>query len=342
MSRPTIHDVARMAGVSLSTVDRVLNDREGVRKSTQIRVSEAMQRLGYERNLAAANLSRRRLYRLRFVLPSGSNAFMRGLETCLRERMAGAARESTLIEVATVPPFDAQALAAELRGIDAGQVDGVAVVATDATAVRVAVRDLRARGIAVVTLVSDLPSSERQHFVGIDNVQAGRTAASLLGRFCRWRRGKMAIVAGSMLVRDHVERRLGFEQVLRAEFPDQSISAVIEGLDDQDIVEERLARALAEDPGIVGVYSLGAGNRGISRAVSVLAEESRPSVVVHELTRFSRDALIDGVFDAVIHQDETREIDVAIRALRALADGGFVDGAAERIGVEVFLRDNLP
>ena len=342
MSRPTIHDVARVAGVSLSTVDRVLNDRDGVRKSTQIRVSEAMQQLGYERNLAAANLSRRRLYRFRFILPSGSNAFMRGLEARLRECMPGAARDSTIIDVTTVPPFDAQALVTELRSLEESAVDGVAIVATDATAVRVAVRDLRARGIAVVTLVSDLPSSERQHFVGIDNVQAGRTAASLLGRFCRWRRGRMALVAGSMLVRDHVERRLGFEQVLRSEFPDQTVSPVIEGLDDQDIVGERLARALSDDSGIVGIYSLGAGNRGIARAVAGLPEERRPSVVVHELTRFSRDALVEGVFDAVIHQDDAREVEVAIRTLRALADGGRVDGTAERIGVEVFLRDNLP
>ena len=342
MSRPTIHDVARVAGVSLSTVDRVLNDRNGVRESTQARVAQAMLQLGYERNLAAANLSRRRLYRIRFILPAGSNAFMRGLEARVRDRMATAAHESTVIEVSTVPPFDAQALAAELRGLDAEEVDGVAVVATDATAVRIAVQDLRDRGIAVVTLVSDLPSSARQHFIGIDNVQAGRTAASLLGRFCRWRSGRMALVAGSMLVRDHVERRLGFEQVIRAEFSDQTLSTVIEGLDDQDIVAERLADALASDPDIVGVYSFGAGNRGVARAVSDLSVERRPSVVVHELTTFSRDALIDNVFDAVIHQDDAREVEVAIRTLRALADGTPMDGAAERIGVEVFLRDNLP
>ncbi|SFE74671.1 LacI family DNA-binding transcriptional regulator [Roseivivax sediminis] len=342
MSRPTIHDVARVAGVSLSTVDRVLNGRVGVREGTQLRVAEAMRTLGYERNVAAANLSRRRQYRLRFFLPSGSNSFMRGLEDRVRERMAVAGRDSTVIEVTTVPPFDAPALAAELRGLCADAVDGVAIVATDATAIRVAVQDLRARGIAVVTLVSDLPSSERQHFVGIDNVQAGRTAASLLGRFCRWRPGRIALVAGSMLVRDHVERRLGFEQVLRAEFPDQAIGATIEGLDDQDIVEERLRTILAEDPGITGIYSFGAGNRGVARAVSGLSPDRRPAVVVHELTHYSRDALLDGVFDAVIHQDDAREVDVAIRTLRALADGESPDGAAERIGVEVFLRDNLP
>ncbi|SFQ65177.1 LacI family transcriptional regulator [Roseivivax halotolerans] len=193
-----------------------------------------------------------------------------------------------------------------------------------------AVLDLRDRGSAVVTLVSDLPSSARQHFVGIDNVQAGRTAASLLGRFCRWRSGRIALVAGSMLVRDHVERTLGFEQVMREEFPDQSLSTVIEGLDDQDIVAERLTEALAADPDIVGIYSFGAGNRGVARAISTLPAKRRPSVVVHELTKCSRDALIEDVFDAVIHQDEVREIEVALRTLRALADRVQTIDAGER------------
>ena len=46
------------------------------------------------------------------------------------------------------------------------------------------------RGIAVMTLVSDLPGSARRQFIGIDNVAAGRTAASLLGRFCPQRQDR--------------------------------------------------------------------------------------------------------------------------------------------------------
>ncbi|MEL6316609.1 MAG: LacI family DNA-binding transcriptional regulator, partial [Pseudomonadota bacterium] len=37
MSRPTVHDIARVAGVSLATVDRVLNERPGVREKTIVK-----------------------------------------------------------------------------------------------------------------------------------------------------------------------------------------------------------------------------------------------------------------------------------------------------------------
>lgn len=342
MSRPTVHDVARAAGVSLSTVDRVLNGREGVRRATRLRVHEVMEQLGYQRNIAAANLSKRREYRIRILLPAGENAFMRGLEDEVAAYRAVARFDGTRVEVERVPAFDEAALAAALRAVDADVTDGVAVVATDAAGVRDAVAELKGRGVRVVTLVSDLPTSARDYFIGIDNVFAGRTAAGLLGRFCRGRPGEVAIVAGSMVVRDHAERRLGFEQVMRAEFPDQALLPPLEGLDEAGRVEGLLREVLQAHPGITGVYSLGAGNRGVMAALKGLPVAERPSVVVHELTPHSRQGLLDGTLDAVIQQDPAREVRCAVHVLRALVDGQPVDPAQERVGIEVFLRDNLP
>lgn len=58
--RPTIHDVARAAGVSIGTVSRVLNDRGGVRPATREKVLAAIERLGYRPDRAARELSVRR------------------------------------------------------------------------------------------------------------------------------------------------------------------------------------------------------------------------------------------------------------------------------------------
>ena len=69
-TKPTVNDIARVAGVSLATVDRVLNGRAGVRKVTIDKVNRAVTQLGYVRDTAAANLARRRLYRLLFILPN--------------------------------------------------------------------------------------------------------------------------------------------------------------------------------------------------------------------------------------------------------------------------------
>jgi LacI family transcriptional regulator len=51
--RATVHDVARAAGVSLATVDRVLNGRPGVRAATAEKVEAAIAEIGFQRDLSA-------------------------------------------------------------------------------------------------------------------------------------------------------------------------------------------------------------------------------------------------------------------------------------------------
>src|ERR1700748_912647 len=78
MARLTIQDVARKAGVSPATVDRVLNARLPVKPETARRVAEAAQTLGYH---AAGLIAQRRdrdvpLLRLGFLLLKGSRFYL--------------------------------------------------------------------------------------------------------------------------------------------------------------------------------------------------------------------------------------------------------------------------
>ena len=75
-----MNDIARVAGVSLATVDRVLNERPGVRSVTIKKVQAAIDELGYVRDTAAANLARQKTYRFIFVVPDWKGQFMASLE----------------------------------------------------------------------------------------------------------------------------------------------------------------------------------------------------------------------------------------------------------------------
>jgi LacI family transcriptional regulator len=70
-----IADVARLAGVSLATVDRVLNQRPGVRAATVQRVLKAAAELGYVMD-GALPASAPKPLRLAFLLPAGTNRFL--------------------------------------------------------------------------------------------------------------------------------------------------------------------------------------------------------------------------------------------------------------------------
>ncbi|ACP26693.1 putative transcriptional regulatory protein, LacI family [Sinorhizobium fredii NGR234] len=340
--RPTVHDIAAEAGVSLATVDRVLNNRPGVRSVTRDKVERAIATLGYVRDVAAANLAKGRSYPLVFILPAGENTFMRGLEAEVKAAMARSAAERTEIALICVPAFDARALADALAEAHRRQPAGVAVVAVDAPEVTQAVKRLRDDGIVVVTVVSDLPGSARDHFAGVDNIAAGRTAANLMGRFLGGREGPVAVVAGSMLVRDHRERLEGFQAVMGECFQPRLLLPVVEGQDDASLVEKLVASLLDRHPDIAGIYSLGAGNRGLVAALEKAGKAEAVCAIAHELTPHSRAALLSGTIDVLLNQDAGHEIRSAIRVLKAKADGLPVIEAQERIRIDIFLKDNLP
>ena len=340
--RPTVYDIAAAAGVSLATVDRVLNQRPGVRIVTREKVEAAIRDIGYVRDVAAANLAKGRVYPLVFILPTGDNSFMHGLYAEVRLAMTRSSLERTEIRIVEVPAFDPPALVAALDALRGQDIAGVALVATDAPDVRTAVNRLVDARIPVVTLVSDLTGSARHHYAGVDNIAAGRTAARLLGRFLGGRQGDITVLAGSMLVRDHRERLEGFAAVMAAEFPQLRLLPVLEGRDDPEITSGLISEALAGSNDIIGVYSLGAGNRGLIRALKATGQGRGLTVVAHELTEHTRAALQDGTIDAVLNQDAGHEVRSAVRVLKATADGQDFIAGQERIRLDIFVKDNLP
>lgn len=340
MVRVTAQDVADAAGVSLATVDRVLNNRKGVRESTVERVMRAMEQLNFERDQAAATLARRRNYRFTFLVPTGETAFFADIRAEIDIAKAHFARDRIEVNMVPVPPLDPAALVQEIQRLGDAIGDGVALVAVESQQVRDAINDLRARGIHVVTFISDIPTSTRERFVGIDNVAAGRVAASLLKRFVHADTGDIAVVAGSGTLRDHVERRMGFEQVMRAECPHLNVLPWIEGEELAGIVEAKLSALLTENPNVVGLYSIGGGTRGVIDAIQATGRDL--SVVTTELSGHTREALISGAIDAVLVQDPSHEVRSAIRILKALTDGATINEKQERIRIEIFVRDNLP
>lgn len=340
MTRVTAQDVAVEAGVSLATVDRVLNNRKGVREATIQRVTEAMDRLNFVRDEAAANLARRRSYKFTFIVSAGETAFFRDIRAEIEAARPHAAKERIDLNMVAVPPLDPHAIVDAIERLGDNIGDGLALVAVESQIVRDAIDKLRQRNVRVVSFISDIPNSRRERFVGIDNVAAGRVAASLLKRFVSPRSGDVAVVAGSGTLRDHVERRMGFEQVMRTECPHLKVLPWIEGEELAGVVEEKLSKLLAENPNIVGLYSLGGGTRGVIDAIE--SAKQNMSVVTTEVSEHTRAALISGTVDAVLVQDSSHEVRSAIRVLKALADDSAINEKQERIRIEIFVRDNLP
>ena len=340
--KPTAHDVAREADVSLATVDRVLNNRDGVREATVKRVKTAIEKLGYVRDLSAANLARQRKYRFVFVLPDGKGQFLTGLRRSIAEAVESAWYDRIEAKTVLISNRNQTTLVQELMALDPRDIDGLAIMAHETPIVRDTIARLKKHGVAVVSLVADQPNSDRDHFVGFDNVSAGRTAGTLLGRFVGERHGKVAVVVTSMHARDMIERRLGFDTVMTEQFPNLTPLASIEAYDDPETAEELMRRCLDENEDVVAVYSVGASVRGVAAALKSHAAPQRLICVDHELTDNSRALLEEGIVDAVINQNTGHLARSALRVMRAKCDKAPVLASQEHIRIEVLISENLP
>lgn len=327
--------------MSLATVDRVLNDRPGVSAKSHTLVNEAIKKLGYVKDVSAANLAKKRQYNFAFVVPKESSQFQSSLVSDINAATSRSASDRTNIHLVRFPANDPHMLVKELRKLGQQKVDGVAIMAPVTPHVRDAISELKQHGIAVAALVSDQPDSDCDHFIGINNVAAGRTAAVLMGRFLPEKKGKIIVLTNSMQLHDSVDRRLGFDEVMTSRFPHLKILPTIEGYGVTKRIKQSLGNAIDGKENIVGVYSLSSGNRALTEFLSNAELASNPVVIVHELTNHARQALQQNAIDAVIAQNTGHIVRSALRVLRAKSDQLDIDSSQERIRIEVILKENL-
>jgi LacI family transcriptional regulator len=294
MDRPTVHDLARHARVSLATVDRVLNGRPGVRAQTITRVQQAIDELGYSRDTNAATLARKKPHRFVFLLPQSDTQFLASLIAAIEEAAAAHSAFRATIEIVQAPMRTPEDASYAIRSLDTEALDGLAIMAPETPSIRDAVLNLRKQGISVVPIVTDLPNAGCKHFVGINNVAAGRTASLLLGGFLNGKTGTVAVIGGYAMSRDFVDRRLGFDQVMRERFPNLRVLPTVEGSDDAQRVERLAGQLLRQSDDLVGIYLAAAGTSGLMAALQEHGhEKGGVKVIAHDLTRAAREGLVE-------------------------------------------------
>lgn len=336
--RSTLSDIAREAGVSSATVDRVLNNRDGVRQRTRDLVLDAAQRLGYIAETGTFHSANQTALRLDFVLPAGTNTFMANLKQHIEEQAS--MRRDLEVRVHSIEGFNPESLAKSLESLK-GATNGVGVIALDHPMVREAIRALASDDVKVATLVSDILHVPNVGYVGIDNRAAGRLAGYLLGRFLGTNSpNKVALFAGSLSYRGHEEREMGFRHVIAEDFPNLEIVELREMKDDRERAFEEATSLLRDYPDLAGIYNIGAGNLGIGRALKDHGRQQSVVFICHELTEHSKKLLIDGTIDAAIDQNPRVEAREALNMLACAVRNEPCDLHLPRL--QVIFKENIP
>lgn len=334
--RPTITDVARVAGVSIATVDRVLNDREAVRPETARQVYEAAQQIGYH----AAPLIGQRLQtdvpemRFGFVLHKEKQAFHQAFakEIDIAVRNASNIRGRAIIEFCgSQSPSDFKTLMQGMRG----RVDAVAACAVTHHEVTDAVATLKAEGIPTFALLNDFAQGLRQNYVGLNNLKVGRIAASIIAMAAH-KPGKLGVFVGGYRWLGHELRETGFRSYFREFAPQFTVLDTLVNLETRQLTYEATLDLLDRHPDLRGIYCAGGGMEG---AIAALREARRPGevcLVVNEITPETRAGLADRYITMVI----ATPLAAMCRDLVSLMSAAVRNGMSDVVG-QHFLQPNL-
>lgn len=339
MPRATIPDIAKAAKVSPATVDRVLNERGGVRPVLRQRVLTAAQALGYLPSTEQTVLPSRPV-QLEFFLPRRLQAFLAEVADLI-EAFCATLPLVSAAKIHDLPDLRPESLAEALGDLSL-ETKGVGLVPVDHALCRQAIRDLVGSDVAVVTIASDLSSTQRTAHVGVDDRMAGRTAAHVMGRFCKAPSGTIALFVGQRAFQGQRDRELGFRSVMEQDFPQFSVLPSIDVRSSNVVSREEARRLLEGKEDIVGLYAMGGGRRGLIEALRLEPPIRRPITILHDLSADTRRALAEGVIDLIIDQNAGLVAEQAVvRLLGAIATGSqFLP--VHYIAPRLIFRENIP
>ena len=354
-STATIPDIARHAGVSTATVDRVLNGRPGVNDTTVQKVIQAVAALGQPTVLRGRPRARDNL-RFAYLLPDDDVPFFNQVERQIAQA-AGDFRHQHITEIThRFNGEDPAEFAASLAQVS--DCDGIALIAPDLPAVKLAINEQVRKGVHVVTLFSDVAGSMREAYVGVDNRAAGRTAALLLARMacdpqrdtlllvaCDPQRDTLLLVSPVTRMSAEIERRIGFVQVIEERFSRLRVLRSTDlPLDEEEayLALTQFLRNEADAARLGGVYCVGSSSAGVIRALEeVLGAGHMPGVIAHGVTDLNQSLLVGDKLAYLLHQDIHYCVMTAAKVLHALCEN--VRGALNVVQprVEILTAENL-
>lgn len=313
----TLKEIAALAGVHRSTVDKVLHKRPGVSDEVRRHVQTVLEESGYRPNPVGRALQKQSaVIRLTAVLlevdalPFIEQGMRKAAETLHMHNIA--------LTFASSPFGDVDAQVKLLDQAVDHAVDGIIVSPISAEPVRQAMRRAVQAGIPVICTNTDLDGTGRLCYVGEDAAKASRVAGRMMGEFlggC----GELAVITSARSTLNnnyflHV-REVGFSAYLREYFPRICIREHIESFENPATTYQITLDMLHRQPDLQGIYIVGGGVREVGRAIRASGRGGRLNVVCYEDYPEILELLREGIVTCTINSNTVRQGELPVHIL---------------------------
>ncbi len=227
-----------------------------------------------------------------------------------------------------------------IRGYASQGVDGVALAATDKTALVDTVKELQSKGIAVVTIDSGIDQEISSSFIATDNVAAARQAADELARIIG-KKGKVAVLSFLKGAATSDEREQGFKEGIAA-FSDIEVVTVEYTDSDSAKAQDKMETILTQHPDLAGVFASNEPNVvGAASALQSRKLAGKVKLIGFDASQAEIKAMEQGECQGVVVQDPFKMGYEGVKALAQLLRG---QGTPERridTGAKVVTPENM-
>jgi len=298
----SIKQIAAQAAVSTATVDRVINNRDGVKQYTRDRVFNAINEL--EEQSKKVKFSGRRFY-VDIILHTP-------------KRYSDLAKENILNILPSMQPFtisprfhffeqaSIDELTDNMMHIIENGTHGLIVKLPDDYRIRVAIDNAFLAGIPTVTFNTDIRQSKRIKFIGMDHHVAGQTAAFLMGQWLRNEKETILISTANLSFRNEAERENGFRQTMRQNYSHLQMNEISGGQGLYEPTYHQVCKYLERGGKATTIYSIGGANSAILNAYE---EHNMPIklYLAHDLDEPNKNLLAQHKIHAVLNHNIERD-----------------------------------
>ena len=340
----TMKEIAKLAGVSRGTVDRVVNNRGSVNPDTERVVREVLKSVNYSPNAAGKNLAvRKKKLKFGFVLFGDLSAddFFSDVVFGIKRRADELADLGVTVEIrGTYLQIPEQQVELIDELVELG-INGLAIAPINHPIVADRLRMLSMSGIPVVTSNSDIPDCGRLAYVGSNFYKCGETAAGLMNLITNGA-AKVGIISGSPDILCNSERVAGFSEYAGRHFPGLDIVSTGVNSDGNNNSYTGTLEMLTTKPQIETLFISSAGVSGVCRAVRELSLDGKISIVCFDATDAICRLVKDGTVTATIAQEPVKQGAMPLDILfDYLCMGTIPENEFNFTEIEIKIKENL-
>lgn len=231
---------------------------------------------------------------------------------------------------------------AQIRGIEnAIRTDADGIITASAAMSRQfeqAIQKAHDAGIPVVLIDGDMPESNRNCYIGTNNIEAGRMAGEEMAKAANGS-AEIAIVTSEIDSSNQKERVEGFMQVCEQQ-EDMNVLEILECHSDSLETVEKVSELLEKRPEINSLY-LTEGTAGIVVGNIIKNREQEMTVVAFDAFESTLEYLKEGIYDAIIDQSMYEEGYMAVEVLCQILDGKAVEDTIYTEAVSITAENYL-